>query len=123
MRTHRELKEALYYDIIDLFKRGKMWEEGIKLCKELATQHERETFRYQQLAEILVITLFELCFIYFFKHEIQICVTLLILMQKMQAELYEHITSSAVRANPEYFFVGYYGLGFPSFLRVSFHSL
>jgi len=53
-QTNRELKEALYYDIVGLFQRGKMWEEGIKLCKELAVQHELETFRYQQLSEILV---------------------------------------------------------------------
>ncbi|CAK8675724.1 unnamed protein product [Clavelina lepadiformis] len=87
-QTHRELKEALYYDIVDLFQRGKMWEEGIKLCKELATQHEQETFRYQQLSEILF----------------------------RQAELYKNITST-VRPEPEYFFVGYYGQGFPAFQR------
>nr|CAB3239393.1 dedicator of cytokinesis protein 1 [Phallusia mammillata] len=87
-QTHRELKEALYYDIVDLFQRGKMWEEGIKLCKELAVQHEQETFRYQLLSDILF----------------------------RQAELYKNITT-AMRPEPEYFFVGYYGLGFPTFLR------
>jgi len=54
VQNQRALKEALYYEIVKLFQRGKLWEEGIKLCKELAVQHEQETFRYQQLSEILV---------------------------------------------------------------------
>lgn len=37
--------------------------------------------------------------------------------QKKQAEFYENIMH-AMRPQPEYFAVGYYGLGFPSFLRV-----
>lgn len=37
--------------------------------------------------------------------------------QKKQAEFYEKIMH-AMRPQPEYFAVGYYGLGFPSFLRV-----
>lgn len=52
--TNRELKEPLYYDIINLFEQGKIWEEGIKLCKELALQYEQETFQYTELAKILV---------------------------------------------------------------------
>uniref|UniRef100_H2Y985 Dedicator of cytokinesis 2 n=1 Tax=Ciona savignyi TaxID=51511 RepID=H2Y985_CIOSA len=86
--TQRELKEALYYSIIELFQRGKLWEEGIKLCKELAVQHEVETFRYQQLSEILI----------------------------TQSKLYMNITST-LRPEPEYFFVGFYGQGFPAFQR------
>ncbi|XP_078484653.1 dedicator of cytokinesis protein 1 isoform X1 [Ciona intestinalis] len=86
--THRELKEAIYYNTIDLFKRGKMWEEGIKLCKELAVQHEVETFRYQQLSEILT----------------------------TQAQLYRNITDT-LRPEPQYFFVGFYGQEFPAFQR------
>lgn len=39
------------------------------------------------------------------------------LLQKKQAEFYENIMH-AMRPQPEYFAVGYYGLGFPSFLRV-----
>lgn len=38
--------------------------------------------------------------------------------QKKQAQFYENIMH-AMRPQPEYFAVGYYGLGFPSFLRVS----
>lgn len=37
--------------------------------------------------------------------------------QKKQAKFYENIMH-AMRPQPEYFAVGYYGLGFPSFLRV-----
>lgn len=37
--------------------------------------------------------------------------------QKKQAKFYEQIMH-AMRPQPEYFAVGYYGLGFPSFLRV-----
>lgn len=40
------------------------------------------------------------------------------LPQKKQAQFYESIMH-AMRPQPEYFAVGYYGLGFPSFLRVS----
>jgi len=87
-KTFRQLKESLYYQVIELFEAGKMWEEGIKLCKEIAIQHENETFRYKDLAEIL----------------------------KRQAKLYENITT-IVRPEPEYFFVGFYGNGFPSFQR------
>ncbi len=39
------------------------------------------------------------------------------LSQKKQAKFYENIMH-AMRPQPEYFAVGYYGLGFPSFLRV-----
>lgn len=40
-----------------------------------------------------------------------------LLLQKKQADFYEKIMH-AMRPQPEYFAVGYYGLGFPSFLRV-----
>lgn len=53
-KTQRELKEMLYYDAIKLFSQGKIWEEGIKLCKELEHQYEHETFQYAELAKLLV---------------------------------------------------------------------
>lgn len=53
-KTHRELKEMLYYDAIKLFEQGKIWEEGITLCKELERQYEHETFQYKELAKLLV---------------------------------------------------------------------
>lgn len=38
--------------------------------------------------------------------------------QKKQAQFYENIVK-VIRPKPDYFAVGYYGQGFPSFLRVS----
>lgn len=38
--------------------------------------------------------------------------------QRKQAQFYENIVK-VIRPKPDYFAVGYYGLGFPSFLRVS----
>lgn len=51
--THRELKECLYYDILDYFDKGKLWETGLALCKELTTQYENEVFDYIQLSTLL----------------------------------------------------------------------
>jgi len=31
-----------------------MWEKGIELCKELASQYELDTFDYEQLSVMLV---------------------------------------------------------------------
>ncbi|XP_062566377.1 dedicator of cytokinesis protein 1-like isoform X2 [Saccostrea cucullata] len=87
-RTHRELKESLYYDIISFYDKGKMWEKGIELTKELVHLYEEELFDYERLSVIL----------------------------KRQAELFACIIRE-LRPDPEYFRVGYYGRGFPSFLQ------
>ncbi|XP_025093618.1 LOW QUALITY PROTEIN: dedicator of cytokinesis protein 1-like [Pomacea canaliculata] len=87
--THRELKERLYYKIISYFEQGKMWEKGIELCDELAQQYKEELFNYRNLSKIL----------------------------KKEAELYDRILAENTRPIPEYFRVGYYGQGFPSFLQ------
>ncbi|XP_042527361.1 LOW QUALITY PROTEIN: dedicator of cytokinesis protein 2-like [Dipodomys spectabilis] len=87
-QTHRQLKEALYETIIGYFDKGKMWEEAISLCKELAEQYETELFDYELLSRNLI----------------------------QQAKLYENIMR-VLRPRPDYFAVGYYGQGFPSFLR------
>lgn len=87
-QTQRQLKEMLYYDIISFFDKGKMWEKGIQLCKELAQLYEGELFDYERLSVIL----------------------------RKQADLYSHIISK-LRPDPEYFRVGYFGKGFPSFLQ------
>lgn len=42
--------------------------------------------------------------------------------QKKQAQFYENIVK-VIRPKPDYFAVGYYGQGFPSFLRVSLSLL
>ncbi|KAG8178683.1 hypothetical protein JTE90_011611 [Oedothorax gibbosus] len=86
--THRELKECLYYDILDYFDKGKLWETGLALCKELATQYENEVFDYIQLSTLL----------------------------KRMAEFYDSIMKQ-VRPEPEYFRVAYFGRGFPPFLQ------
>uniref|UniRef100_A0A8B9GUZ8 Dedicator of cytokinesis 2 n=1 Tax=Astyanax mexicanus TaxID=7994 RepID=A0A8B9GUZ8_ASTMX len=66
----------------------KMWEEAIALCKELADQYELEVFDYELLGQNL----------------------------KQQAKFYENIMK-ILRPKPDYFAVGYYGSGFPQFLR------
>eukprot|EP00070_Physeter_catodon_P030859 XP_028337753.1 dedicator of cytokinesis protein 1-like [Physeter catodon] len=86
--TQGQLKERLYQEIIHYFDKGKMWEEAIALGKELAEQYENEIFDYEQLSELL----------------------------KKQAQFYENIVK-VIRPKPDYFAVGYYGQGFPTFLR------
>uniref|UniRef100_A0A8C6VE30 Dedicator of cytokinesis 1 n=1 Tax=Naja naja TaxID=35670 RepID=A0A8C6VE30_NAJNA len=86
--TQGQLKDQLYQEIIHYFDKGKMWEEAIVLGKELAEQYENEMFDYEQLSEVL----------------------------KKQAQFYENIVK-VIRPKPDYFAVGYYGQGFPTFLR------
>ncbi|KAL3864490.1 hypothetical protein ACJMK2_006169 [Sinanodonta woodiana] len=86
--THRDLKEMFYHHIISYFEKGKMWERGIQLCKELADVYENDQFDYEKLSWIL----------------------------QRQSELYKSIIHD-MRPDPEYFRVGYFGLGFPSFLQ------
>ncbi|KAF2976187.1 hypothetical protein EK904_000612, partial [Melospiza melodia maxima] len=54
LHTQRQLKEALYNQIIEYFDQGKMWEEAIHICKELAEQYESHVFDYEMLSDILV---------------------------------------------------------------------
>uniref|UniRef100_A0A672NBM2 Dedicator of cytokinesis 2 n=1 Tax=Sinocyclocheilus grahami TaxID=75366 RepID=A0A672NBM2_SINGR len=86
--SQRQLKESLYDTIISYFDMGKMWEEAITLCKELADQFEMEVFDYELLGQKL----------------------------NQQAKFYENIMK-ILRPKPDYFAVGYYGCGFPQFLR------
>uniref|UniRef100_A0A8U7P426 Dedicator of cytokinesis 5 n=1 Tax=Corvus moneduloides TaxID=1196302 RepID=A0A8U7P426_CORMO len=86
--SQQELKEKLYQEIISFFDRGKMWEKAIQLSKELADMYENKIFDYEGLGNLL----------------------------KKRATFYENIMK-AMRPQPEYFAVGYYGQGFPSFLR------
>nr|DBA30779.1 TPA: hypothetical protein GDO54_006721 [Pyxicephalus adspersus] len=87
-QTNRQLKENLYEVIIGYFDKGKMWEEAISLCKQLTEQYEMEIFDYELLSQ---------------------CLT-------QQAKFYENIMK-ILRPKPDYFAVGYYGQGFPTFLR------
>ncbi|XP_051163357.1 dedicator of cytokinesis protein 3 isoform X2 [Leptopilina boulardi] len=81
-------KELLYHQIIRHFDRGKCWEKGIPLCKELAILYETVLYDYAQLSKIL----------------------------KMQALFLDNILTQ-LRPEPEYFRVGFYGLSFPLFVR------
>lgn len=54
LETERQLKERLYLSIIEYFDKGKCWEEGIPLIKELATFYEKSSFDYAKLSSILV---------------------------------------------------------------------
>ncbi|EFN73187.1 Dedicator of cytokinesis protein 1 [Camponotus floridanus] len=87
-QTHRELKEALYNDIIDYFDKGRMWECALTVCKELISQYEEETFDYLQLSVLL----------------------------RRMAKFYDCIVKQ-LRPEPEYFRVAYYGRGHPVFLQ------
>ena len=87
-------KEQLYLKIIDYFEKDKQWEFAIPLCKELANLYEKKVFDYAKLSGIL----------------------------RKEANLFEKVISSnedGLRFEPEYFRVGFYGQGFPLFLRVS----
>ncbi|KAH7642670.1 dedicator of cytokinesis protein 1-like protein [Dermatophagoides farinae] len=86
--SHRELKEKLYFDIIENFNKGQLWEAGIVYCKELIQQYENEIFDYVKLSS---------------------------LFEKM-ASFYKLIISS-VRIEPEYFHVTYYGKAFSTFFQ------
>ena len=88
-------KEQLYLKIIDYFDKDKQWEHAIPLCKELSELYEKKVFDFAKLSGIL----------------------------RKQACLFEKVISSneeGLRFDPEYFRVGFYGQGFPLFLRVSF---
>ncbi|MGH0165731.1 UNVERIFIED_CONTAM: hypothetical protein FKN15_052989 [Acipenser sinensis] len=52
-QTQRQLKETLYSTIIGYLDKGKMWEDAISLCKELAEQYEMEIFDYELLSQNL----------------------------------------------------------------------
>ncbi|KMZ05390.1 dedicator of cytokinesis protein 1 isoform X1 [Drosophila simulans] len=87
-RTHRQLKEALYFEIMEYFDKGKQWECAIDMCRVLARQYEEEIFDYLKLAELL----------------------------NRMALFYEKIIKE-LRHNSEYFRVCFYGRGFPRFLQ------
>jgi dedicator of cytokinesis protein 1 len=65
-----------------------MWECALEVCKELVLQYEKETFDYIQLSAL----------------------------HKKMAIFYSNIIDQ-MRAEPEYFRVGFYGRGFPAFLQ------
>eukprot|EP00794_Sanderia_malayensis_P007122 gene7122-7926_t len=84
-----ERKEQLYLKIIDYFDKGKTWENGLKLCKELALIYEKELVDFSKLSNIL----------------------------RTQAQFYDNIMRE-LRPEPEYFRVSFYGQGFPHYYKV-----
>lgn len=75
--------------ILKNFDKGKCWEKGIPLCKELAIFYETKRFDYNCLSNILI----------------------------LQAKFFQNVLTQ-IRPEPEYFRVGFYGMGFPLFVRV-----
>uniref|UniRef100_A0A803T6X3 Dedicator of cytokinesis 3 n=1 Tax=Anolis carolinensis TaxID=28377 RepID=A0A803T6X3_ANOCA len=86
-QTEWQRKENLCRKIIHYFNKGKSWEFGIPLCRELALQYE-SLYDYQSLSWI----------------------------RKMEATYYDNIMEQQ-RLEPEFFRVGFYGRKFPFFLR------
>ncbi|XP_031426793.1 dedicator of cytokinesis protein 5 [Clupea harengus] len=86
--SQQELKERLFQEIMRYLDKGKMWEKAIEMGKQLGKMHENQMFDFMELSQLL----------------------------KQQAKYFENIMH-AMRPQPEYFAVGYYGLGFPTFLR------
>uniref|UniRef100_A0A8C6LYX5 Dedicator of cytokinesis 4b n=1 Tax=Nothobranchius furzeri TaxID=105023 RepID=A0A8C6LYX5_NOTFU len=87
MQSEWQRKEFLHLTIIQNFDRGKCWENGIILCRELADQYE-SYYDYRNLSK----------------------------MRMMEASLYDKIMDQQ-RLEPEFFRVGFYGKKFPFFLR------
>ncbi|XP_028302238.1 dedicator of cytokinesis protein 3-like isoform X4 [Gouania willdenowi] len=86
-QTEWHRKEGLSRKVIHYFNKGKCWEYGIPLCRELAFQYE-SLYDYQSLSWI----------------------------RKMEAAYYDNIMEQQ-RLEPEFFRVGFYGRKFPFFLR------
>lgn len=64
------------------------------MCKELALLYETRRFDYNKLSDILI----------------------------LEAKFFQNILTQ-LRPEPEYFRVGFYGLGFPLFVRVSINCI
>uniref|UniRef100_A0A3P8W8S1 Dedicator of cytokinesis 3 n=1 Tax=Cynoglossus semilaevis TaxID=244447 RepID=A0A3P8W8S1_CYNSE len=86
-QTEWHRKEGMCRKVIHYFNKGKCWEFGIPLCRELAFQYE-SLYDYQSLSWI----------------------------RKMEAAYYDYIMEQQ-RLEPEFFRVGFYGRKFPFFLR------
>ncbi|KAI8822639.1 uncharacterized protein EV422DRAFT_524834 [Fimicolochytrium jonesii] len=87
-QTEFERKEAIYLRCMELLENGQAWERAIELCRELSKEYERNAFSFTKLSDIL----------------------------HRQADLYAGITGTA-RSQPEYYRVGFYGVGCPPSLR------
>jgi len=83
-------KEKLYQQIISYFDKGKCWEKGVPLSKELANFYETKLYDYNKLSDILI----------------------------TEAKFFQNVLTQ-IRPEPEYFRVGFFGKGFPLFVRVT----
>ncbi|XP_037298897.1 dedicator of cytokinesis protein 3 isoform X2 [Manduca sexta] len=81
-------KEALYNQVLQYFNRGKCWEKGLPLLRELATLYEVKLCDYPRLSHCL----------------------------RTHATFLDSIMEQ-LRPEPEYFRVGFYGKGCPLFVR------
>ena len=87
-KIHRELKIALYVEMIDLFDKGQMWEQALEHCRELAAQYEEEVVDFYAMSRL----------------------------RTQEAGFYDNIMHR-LRPEPEYFRVAFYGRSFPAFLQ------
>lgn len=88
-QTEAKRKEELFSRILDCFDKGKAWEYGLPLCKELA-EHYEKTFQYKKLAAIL---------------------------QKQATFLGQILEGTKLRQDPSYYRVAYYGNTFPPYVK------
>lgn len=82
-------KEKLYQQIVTSFDKGKYWEGGVPLCKDLSHFYETKLYDYNKLSEVLM----------------------------TESKFFQNILCQ-IRPEPEYFRVGFFGKGFPLFVRV-----
>ncbi|VDK48727.1 unnamed protein product [Anisakis simplex] len=85
--TQRQLKEALYVEMADLFDEKDMWEEAITILKQLVPEYEK-CYEFEKLPPLL----------------------------RRLAELY-HKVSTQGRVGCTYYLVAFFGTGFPSYLN------
>ncbi|KAG7299843.1 hypothetical protein JYU34_016862 [Plutella xylostella] len=82
-------KEAIYNQVLQYFDRGKCWEKGLPLLRELATLYEVRLCDYVRLAHCL----------------------------RTHATFLDSALTPELRPEPEYFRVGFYGKACPLFVR------
>lgn len=87
-----ERKETIYLKIIEYFDKGKLWENGLPLCKELANVYENILFDYTKLSKML----------------------------RTQATFFENILTKHREKN-NFYCIKFFEHNFPSYVRVSLH--
>ncbi|VDL71113.1 unnamed protein product [Nippostrongylus brasiliensis] len=103
--VERQLKDSLLCEAADLFDKGEMWEDAIKILKELLPVYETSYVDYDKLASLMIYAKFKI------KIRKQTCN-----WQVRIAELYRKIDREN-RAFFYYYLVAFYGKGFPAYLN------